>query len=69
MYYVLFTYVIIKLVLIFHKLSSNLILCGECQAQFYLNDTEVRDECSKYCTNILTTCTVVSVSLIMSCEK
>ena len=47
-------------------LQAKYKLGGECQVQFYLNDTEVTGECSKYCTNILTTCTVLSLSLYLS---
>ena len=46
--------------------KCKLDICGGCQARFYLNDTEVTDECSKYCTNILITCTVLSLSLSLS---
>ena len=32
--------------------KCKLDICGECRARFYINDTEVTDECSKSCTNI-----------------
>ena len=46
--------------------KCKLDICGECQVQFYLNNNEVTNKCTKYCNNILTTCTVVSLSLFHS---
>ena len=36
----------------FQQAKCKLDTCGGCQARFYINDTEVTDECSKSYTNI-----------------
>ena len=36
----------------FPQAKCKLDTCGRCQAQFYINDTVVTDECSKSYTNI-----------------
>ena len=46
------------------QVGFNLLL--QLQGTIIFNDTEVTGECSKYYINILTTCTVVSLSLFFS---
>ena len=36
----------------FPQVKCKLDIYGRCQARFYINDTEVTDECSKSYTNI-----------------